>query len=254
MRYLTAEELKTTHKDEAHDILDECEGHMTKLRFGINAFIKWGPKIFPNRKDLSILDLGPASGGFEKQLTDAGYKNIYGVDIDNYLSKDAKPLLKELKLADLAYEKLPWPDNFFDVAIGWCILPHLENPFLAIREINRVLKPGGLFLFSVPHVTSKPAMDYFQKKRDFGSYRATNNHIIIFTPALIKKAILKYFSFLGEEYPVRPKIFQRDGFKGKLRAFLYQKLAPKFPKLAKMLGDRWAYDIIYAVQKQRSNK
>jgi len=249
MRYLTSEELKTSHKDEAHDILDECEGHMTKLKFGINVFLKWVPVVFSDKKDLAILDLGTASGGFEKQLYEAGYKNLYGVDIDDYLSKEALPLLKEFKIADLAYDKLPWPDNSFEVVIGWCILPHLENPFLMIREINRVLKPGGLFLFSVPHITSKPAIAYFTKNHDFGSYRATNNHIVVFTPALIKKSVFKYFSPLGEEYPVRPKIFERDGLKGRLRRFVYEKIAKKFPALARALGHRWAYDIIHVVKK-----
>lgn len=251
MQYLTGEELRSTHSEEAHEILDDCEGHMTKLNFGIDSVQEWCPKIFPNRTDIAILDLGTASGGFEKQLSEAGYKNIYGVDIDDYLAKDARPLLKEFKLADLAYNKLPWPDNFFDAVIGWCILPHLENPFFAIREISRVLKPGGLFLFSVPHITSKSAISYFEKNRDFGSYRATNNHIVIFTPAIIKKVILKYFSYLGENYPVRPKIFAHDGIKGKLRSFLYQKLGLRFHWLKKTLGQRWAYDTIYAVQKPK---
>lgn len=248
MKYLTGEELRSAHREEAHEILDDCEGHMTKLNFGIDAFRKWCPKVFSNCANVSILDLGTASGGFEKQLFEAGYKNLYGVDIDDYLTKNAKSLLQEFKIADLAYEKLPWPDNSFDVVIGWCILPHLENPFFVIREIKRVLKPGGLFLFSVPRITSKAAIAYFQQKLDFGSYRPTNNHIVIFSPAIIEKAVLKHFSYLGEEYPVRPKIFARDGIKGRLRSFVYQKLGARFPSLKKMLGQRWAYDTIYAVQ------
>lgn len=248
MKYFTAEELRTAHREKAHDILNNCEGHMTKLGFGIKAFTKWCSKIFPNRNDLSILDLGTASGGFEKQLFQAGYKNLYGVDLDDYLSENAKALLREFKIADLAYEKLPWADNTFDVVVGWCILPHLENPFHAIREIYRVLNKDGVFIFSVPHVTSKPSIDYFSVKKDFGSYRATNNHIVIFTPALIKKTILKYFDLIDINYAVRPKIFER-GIKGKLRKIIYS-WADRFPKLKNFLGNRWSYDILYLVRKK----
>lgn len=248
MKYFTAEELKNTHQDEAHDILDECEGQIVKFDFGINLFKKWHEKIFRSDPNVKTLDLGTASGGFEEQLAEARYRNIYGVDIDDYLKPENKKLLKEFKTADLGYDKLPWPDNFFQIVAGWCILPHVENPFHAVREIHRVLDRGGVFMFSVPHLTSKPSIDYFSQHKDFGSYRASNNHLVLFPPAIIGKAILKYFDLLDVDYAVRPKIFER-GWKGKLRKRLYD-FADRFPKLKKFLGDRWSYDILYVVRKK----
>ena len=248
MQYRTAEELRTTHKDEAHEILDACEGQIVKFDFGINLFKKWYSAIFKNDPTAKTLDLGVASGGFQAQLAEHGYHNCYGVDIDDYLKADNKKLLKEFKVADLGYDKLPWSDAFFQIVTGWCVLPHVENPFHAIREINRVLQPGGLFIFSVPHITSKPAIDYFSKNKDFGSYRSTNNHLFLFTPALVKKALLRYFEMVDVDYAIRPKIFER-GIKGKIRKILYD-FSARHPKLRKFLGDRWSYDILYVLRKK----
>lgn len=248
MKYLTAEELKNSNRKEAHEILDKCEGQIILFKFGVNLFKKWRDRLFGNGSNIKTLDLGVASGGFQKQLSEIGYRNCYGVDIDDYLKEENKKLLKEFKIADLGYDKIPWPDRFFQIVTGWCILPHVENPFHAVREIHRVLDDGGVFMFSVPHITSKPAIDYFSKHKDFGSYRATNNHLTLFTPAIIEKAILKYFDLLNIDYAVRPKIFGR-GWKGKLRKRLYD-LADRFPLLKKFLGDRWSYDILYVVKKK----
>ena len=247
MKYLTPKELKEDCRDYAHSIVDKCEGPSVRYDFGINAFRKWRQEIFGGRNDIKTLDLGTARGGFERQLKEIGYTNVYGVDIDDYLDPQNKPLLKEFKTADLSWDKLPWPDNTFQIVTGWCILPHLENPFHCLREVYRVLDKGGIFIFIVPHLTSKPAMDYFVKHKDFGSYRATNNHLVQFTPAIIQKTVLKYFELIDVGYAVRTaKIFR--GIKGQLRKLFYELITP-FPKLKKLVDHRWGYDAIYVVRK-----
>ncbi len=40
---------------------------------------------------------------------------------------------------------LPFQSGAFDVVFSYSVLEHLYNPFLAISEIARVLKPGGIF-------------------------------------------------------------------------------------------------------------
>lgn len=45
--------------------------------------------------------------------------------------------------------RLEFPDGHFDAVIGWGILHHLDLG-LALDEIRRVLRPGGLFMFSEP--------------------------------------------------------------------------------------------------------
>ena len=193
MKYLTPEEIKNSHQDEAHAILSESKSQLNRFGFGIETVKATLEKSFHGDKAVKILDLGTGSGTFARQLSEIDCRNVSGVDIDDYRKEGAKSLYREFKTADLGWDKLPWPDNTFDIVTAWCVSPHLENPFHCAREVARILKKGGVFIFSVPHITSKPAMDYFVKNKNFGHYNGENNHISIFTPPIIQKTILKYF-------------------------------------------------------------
>ena len=49
---------------------------------------------------------------------------------------------------------LPWPDQSFDAAISTEGIEHLENHYSFLREINRILKPGGTLLLTTPNITA----------------------------------------------------------------------------------------------------
>jgi SAM-dependent methyltransferase len=44
------------------------------------------------------------------------------------------------------------PDASYDLVLCTQVLEHCIDPFRAVREIRRILRPGGYFLASVPHV------------------------------------------------------------------------------------------------------
>ena len=249
MRYFNPQEIKKINRTEIKNSLRCHLGKNLQDKFAINLI-----KHYTVDSDMdcggSILDLGPASGEFAKQINN-GYTHydIYGVDIDNYLAEGNQFMFKEFKTADLSFDPIPWPDNTFNIVTAWCVLPHLENPFHTIREVWRVLKPNGIFIFTTPNLSSRASIEYFIKNSDFGSYRENNNHLVIFTPALIKKTVLKYFKLLDIEYHVRSKILSR-GARGVLRNVLYH-LSEKISKeLFIMLKKRWAYNAAYVLKKK----
>lgn len=49
---------------------------------------------------------------------------------------------------------LPWPDQTFDLVISTEGIEHLENHYSFLREINRVLKPGGTLILTTPNITA----------------------------------------------------------------------------------------------------
>ena len=59
---------------------------------------------------------------------------------------------------------LPFPDNTFDGALCECLLEHVTEPALVIREMLRVLKPGGEVFITVPFVYTFHACphDYYR--------------------------------------------------------------------------------------------
>jgi ubiquinone/menaquinone biosynthesis C-methylase UbiE len=249
MEYFTSEELLKTNRNQVKTRLQQCVGQLVRFDFSIKTFKKCLKKYFNNNLDIKMLDVGPGNATFAEQLRELNYHNIYGVDIDNYVPDEHKHLFVKFETADLNLDKIPWQDESFDVVTAWCVLPHLENPFHCVREIARVLKKNGLFLFTVPHLTSKPSIAYFKKYGNFSMYRNKNNHIILFTQSIINKMVEKYFDILEIEYAVRPKIFS-GGFRKTLRKIVYNLVKKISAKLTKSLERRWAYDTIYIIQKK----
>jgi SAM-dependent methyltransferase len=45
---------------------------------------------------------------------------------------------------------MPYADGAFDVVLAFDVLEHVEDDADAVREISRVLRPGGFFIFTVP--------------------------------------------------------------------------------------------------------
>jgi len=75
------------------------------------------------------------------------------------------------------------PDNSFDLIICYHILEHIENDILAIRELYRVLKPGGTLLVQTPFKTGDIYEDYSicspeERKKHFGQ----EDHVRIYSP------------------------------------------------------------------------
>lgn len=85
----------------------------------------------------SVLDLGCGPKDQAIPIQYLGYKYV-GVD---YTSESAD------FLADA--HSIPFRTATFDCVLAYAVLEHLHNPFVAIREIERVLKPGGIFVGTV---------------------------------------------------------------------------------------------------------
>ncbi len=82
------------------------------------------------------------------------YKDMISPYIKTHIGVDHEECQHDPSNADLigmAYE-LPAEDNSFDSAICTAVLEHLEEPELAIKECFRVLKPGGIAVYSVPFI------------------------------------------------------------------------------------------------------
>ena len=93
-----------------------------------------------------ILDVGCAIGGFLKYCQSKGFFNVYGIDpIKAYVDKANKPYIKFGSVYSIPFEA-----NSFDIIILDQVLEHLSNPRLAMREIKRVLRKGGLCYIGVP--------------------------------------------------------------------------------------------------------
>jgi len=112
-------------------------------------------KLFKERGVKRVLDLGCGSGRHMVYLVKHDFE-VYGIDISPQGIKIAREWLKKeklkanLKVGDV-YKKLPYQNDFFDAIISTQALHHnkIENIRKLIKEIERILKPGGLIFVTV---------------------------------------------------------------------------------------------------------
>ena len=94
-----------------------------------------------------ILDVGCGTGANLLMLSD--YGDAEGVDI----SKDALAFCRERGLDKVklgAGEELPYDDGTFDLVTAFDVVEHMDDDLAGLREMRRVLRPGGRVLLFVP--------------------------------------------------------------------------------------------------------
>ena len=106
----------------------------------------------PYFKGKKVLNIGCWTASFETQFKDDDCQ-ITGVDISLAALKIAKEANPHCNFAVANAFCLPFGDNSFDVVSLFTVLEHVpKNTELRLfREVNRVLKIGGLFIITTPH-------------------------------------------------------------------------------------------------------
>jgi len=98
-----------------------------------------------------VLDVGCGAGSMLQRLAKAGYQP-FGLDMALpfliYLQQKLQNTQISLLKGDLF--QLPWANNKFDAVVISEVLEHIEDDEAALREIWRVLRPGGVCVLSVP--------------------------------------------------------------------------------------------------------
>lgn len=100
------------------------------------------------RPGMRLLDLGAGRGALAELRFDGLDAEIWGADID--------PVVAENPSLDRAFVTTPTalsgiPDESVDLVVSCSVLEHVSEPAGLLREVRRVLKPGGLFLAKTPN-------------------------------------------------------------------------------------------------------
>ncbi len=90
---------------------------------------------------------GPAS--LTLALRERGFDAI-GADVDPEATTRLGTAFQKVDLD----AGLPWPDQTFNAVISTEGIEHLENHYSFLREVNRILKSGGVLLLTTPNITA----------------------------------------------------------------------------------------------------
>ena len=109
----------------------------------------------PDYAQRDVLDIGCGFGWFELAAADRGVRSVVGVEPEEAALETAR---RHVALAQVTFRaasavSLPFADESFDTVVMWEVLEHLQKRSepLALREVARVLRPGGVLYLSTPH-------------------------------------------------------------------------------------------------------
>jgi len=113
-------------------------------RFSGKHLMPW----LPNRNDLTVLDLGSGTGFFTDLLA-SSYDQVIGLDISTDMLQFAKETRnKEILWLEADAHNIPLKDNSIDFIYSNLVIQWFNPLDEAITEMLRVLKPGGLLIFT----------------------------------------------------------------------------------------------------------
>ncbi len=137
-----------------------------------------------------ILDVGCATGFFLHEAHSRGM-DTWGVEISNFAVRYAREKFS-LKVHHGPLESAGFPSGFFDIATLWYVLEHVDDPSELIKEVRRVLRPGGVLGVTVPNLRS--LFRLIRPRQWMEERRKQRHHLYDFEPRTLK-ALLEKFGF-----------------------------------------------------------
>ena len=184
-----------------------------------NKLINYLISTYELEKNSKLLEIGCGRGDFLKAFVESGMK-CHGVDI----SDSAKEICPEanIKTIDLLNDKLPYPDNFFDIVYSKSVVEHFYYPEKIFEEAYRVLKPSGIL------ITLTPEWEYIYK-----SFYEDFSHRTPFTKDSLRdiQKLTNFKDINVESFKQLPILWKKNKLKlnfFRLLSFLTRVMVPDF--------------------------
>ncbi|CAA0220619.1 Demethylmenaquinone methyltransferase [Tenacibaculum maritimum] len=200
-----------------NNISKDYDGLNRVISFGID--ISWRKKVVAlvgKNNPKKILDIATGTGDLAIMLAKTSPDKIIGLDISEGMLEVGKQKILNAKLADTIEmvvgdsENMPFDNDTFDAITVSFGVRNFENLDKGLKEIKRVLKPGGTF---VVLETSNPTKFPFKQ-----GYQFYTSFILPFIGKLFSKDKVAY-SYLSESANSFPfgkefnNILEKNGFK-----------------------------------------
>lgn len=157
--------------------VEEREGRV--LTFGRNL----APleALVTNSTSRRLLDVGCHIGVMVELAQQRGWE-AWGVEPSTWAAEQARARGLHVITGTLADAGLP--ENYFDVVTLWDVIEHLTDPTAEIRQVHRVLKPGGIFAIHTIDIES-----WFARLMGARWPWLMEMHLYYFSPRTLKRML-----------------------------------------------------------------
>jgi SAM-dependent methyltransferase len=112
-------------------------------------------------RDAGILEIGSGKGRLLNHFHKLGY-DIRGVEVNREYIAASRELFGELPLSAVDSEKLPAADASLDFVLSFDVFEHIPDSDAHLREVRRVLRPGGYYLLQTPNKWTNAVFETFR--------------------------------------------------------------------------------------------
>lgn len=116
-------------------------------------------------KDIKILEVGTNSGNQLFLLQKMGFKNLYGIEINEHAIELARKRLQGINIIHGSALEIPFKDNFFDMVYTAGVLIHISNTDVS-KVMNEMYRCTKKFIWG---------FEYFSNESQEVSYRGNTN-------------------------------------------------------------------------------
>lgn len=113
-------------------------------------------QIAPSLRGAEVLDIGGGYGGSARYMSRVYNAKVVSLNLSEVQNRRGRRqnvehgLADQVRIVDGDFENVPYRDNSFDVVWSQDAMLHSGNRTRVLQEARRVLKPGGIFIFTDP--------------------------------------------------------------------------------------------------------
>lgn len=119
---------------------------------GLGMLRALGELMPSSLEDKKLLDVGCGVGYYFKYFRRKRASRLFGADTGLRLLNTAQTINPFIRVVRARGEKLPFPDEYFDIVISLGLVEHFPQPSLILNELARVLKTGGTLIVETPNL------------------------------------------------------------------------------------------------------
>lgn len=148
----------------------EKYSQMKRSKEGLKGAGEWETLkiLLPDFKGKNVLDLGCGYGWHCIYAKEQGAEFVTGIDISEKMLEIAKEKTpyKDIEYLCSPIEDIDFADESFDIVLSSLTFHYIKSFEDIVKKINRILKTGGVFIFSVEHpiFTAEGSQNWYRNK------------------------------------------------------------------------------------------